>query len=74
MAIISAIVGVIKAVPIIDSWFQQIIAFYMSTQTNETLSEIADAAALSAHATSEEERYVAAEAWRKAMSRPRILP
>lgn len=70
----SAIVGAIKAVPIIDGWFQQLIAAWMNGQTDETLGQIADAAAFAARADSDELRYQASEKWRKALSRSRVLP
>jgi len=32
MEIIAIIVGIVKAIPIIDSWFQQFMKFYVETQ------------------------------------------
>lgn len=51
---------------------QGIMTWYINNQTNETLSQIADAAAMSARAQTDEERYKAAEAWQLALSRPRV--
>jgi len=48
--------------------------WYCQRAQTQTLSAIADAAALAAHATTDEERYAAADAWQKALSRPRITP
>ncbi len=73
-SVFSAIVGAIKAVPIIDGWFQQLMAVWMNGQTNATLANIADAAAFAARAETDEQRYQAAEKWRQALMRPRILP
>lgn len=56
----------------VDEAIRALVAWYIMTQTNETLAEIADAAAFAARATNETERYAAAEKWRVALSRPRI--
>jgi len=70
-AIFSAIAGLIKSIPIVDSWLQQLIAAWMALQTKETLSEITDAAALAARAVTDADRYKASAAWQKALQRPR---
>lgn len=70
--IISAIIGAIRAVPIIDGWFQKLIVAYIDGQTNETKCKIVDAAALAARAETDEERYEASKAWMVALSRPRV--
>lgn len=46
--------------------------WYVERATQETLSEIADAAALGARAQTQQERYAVASAWQKALSRPRV--
>lgn len=73
-AIIGGIVGIIKAIPIIDSWFGQLVAAWMAMQTQKTLSGIADAAALGARAATDTDRFKAAEKWREALSQPRYIP
>lgn len=73
-AIFSAIVALIQAIPIVEGWFQQLIAAWMAKQARDTLSAIADAAALAAHATTDDERYQASAAWQKALQRPRQSP
>lgn len=73
-AIISGIIAFIKAVPVIESWFQSLIAAYMAAQTSATLSAIADAAALGARAQTDSDRYAAAQKWQEALSRSRQLP
>lgn len=72
MTVISAILSIIKAIPTVDSWFQQLMAAYVLQQQAETLSAISDAAALAARATTDEERFAAALAWKNALSRPRV--
>jgi hypothetical protein len=72
--VISAIVATIKAMPILDGWFRQIVAAWMQGQEKATMSAIVDAAASAARAESDADRYAAAEKWRVALSRSRILP
>ncbi len=74
LALFQAIVGAIKAVPIIDSWFSQIVSLYVTSMNQATSAKIVDAAALAARATNDDERYKAAKAWMDALSRPRIDP
>lgn len=70
-AIFTAIVALVQAIPIVDSWFRQLIAAWIDKQAQETLSAISDAAALAARATTDDERYAASVAWQKALQRPR---
>lgn len=72
MAVITTILAVIKAIPIVETWFQALVTAYIQAQTMATLSAIADAAALAARATTDDERYQAAIAWRQALSRNRV--
>lgn len=46
-------------------------SWYISRAEQKTLSLIQDAAALSARAKNKEERLIALDAWKKALSRPR---
>lgn len=71
-SIFTAIVAAIKAIPIVDSWFQQLIAAWMNGQTNETLAGISDAAAFASRATTDELRYQASAKWIAALQRSRI--
>ena len=73
-AIFSAIAGAIKAVPIIDGWFQMLMVAWMDGQNNVTYAAIADAASLAGSATTDAQRYVASQAWQKALQRPRVTP
>lgn len=71
-AIIGGIVAFFRAIPIMDSWLQQLIAAYVTSCQQKTLSMIVDAAAMAARANTQEERYAAADAWRAALSRNRV--
>lgn len=76
MTIFLAILNAISAIPKIAGYVEQfaaaVVGWYVSRQKAATLSAIADAAALSAHAQTDEDRYNAAAAWQKALSSPRI--
>lgn len=69
-----AIAAAIKAIPIIDGWFSQIVAAWLNGQTKATMSAIVNAAAFAARAENDEERYQASEKWRTALARERVLP
>lgn len=73
-SVITTIVAAIKAIPIIDKWFQMLISAYLTSQTNETKAHIVDAAAFAARAKTDEERYEASQKWQDALSRTRYLP
>jgi hypothetical protein len=73
LSILSGVIAVAKAIPLIDSFIRQLFALYMQSYTRETLVEIADAAALGAHAANQAERLAAADAWQKALSRGRFV-
>ena len=73
MTFITALIAVIKAIPALESLFQSLISEYVRGQTASTLSKIADAAALAARATTDEERYAASAAWQLALQRTRQL-
>jgi hypothetical protein len=68
LAAIPAILGYVK------DFAAGVSLWYMQNATKDTLTAIADAAALAARANSDEERYAAALAWKLALSRPRQLP
>lgn len=70
--IIGGIVAFIKAIPIIDGWFQQIMVAWMDGQNADTKSKILDAAALGARAVTDADRYKASQMWQVALKRPRI--
>jgi hypothetical protein len=39
MGIFSAIIAVIKAIPVVDAWFQALITFYVNTQIDRMAAE-----------------------------------
>lgn len=67
----------LAAIPTIIGIVEQVAAgavlWYVSRENKETAKLIADAAAKAARATNTEERNAALDAWRAALSRPRIL-
>lgn len=66
LANIKAIAGYVEA------FAGAVTIWYVQRQKNETLSMISDAAAFAARAQTDEDRYVAAEKWQQALSRPRV--
>jgi len=78
VAFITAALTALAAIPAIAGYVekavQAVVAWYINKQNSDTLAEIANAAAMAARATNEEERYAAAEQWRQALSRSRITP
>lgn len=72
VSIFGGIVSLLKAIPIIDGWFRQFMAYYLAQQERATLAQIQDAAAASMRAQSDEERFKAARQWQAALSRPRV--
>jgi hypothetical protein len=69
---ISGLVAFFKAIPILDNWIQQLIAAYVNACNEKTKAAIVDAAALSLRAKTQEDRFNAAAAWMKALSRDRV--
>ena len=67
--------GNIKALAgLLESIYTAAIVMYAKNATKDTLSKIADAAAMQARAENQDDRYKALDAWRAALSRPRQLP
>ena len=58
----------------VESFASAVTLWYCQRATNQTLSAIADAAALAAKASTDAERYAAAQAWQTALSTSRITP
>lgn len=71
-AIIGGVIAFFKAIPILDSWLQQLIALYVTNCQQKTLAMILDAASFAVRAKTQDERFQAAEKWRDALSRDRI--
>lgn len=71
IAILNALVAIPKIADLVMQTVSAIVNWYVQKQTADTLAMIADAAAFSARAQTDDERYKAAEKWRTALSRPR---
>lgn len=72
--ILSALIAIPKIADLVMAAVSQVVLWYVGRQQAETLSMISDAAALAARASTDDERYAAALAWKNALSRPRITP
>jgi len=71
-SLFSAVVATEKLAKYAIAFAGKIVLWMVESQTKENLAFIADAAALSARATNQEERREALKAWRAALSRPRV--
>lgn len=72
LTILNALIAIPKIAGYVESAVQQIVLWYVQRQTAANLAAISDAAALSAHAQTDEDRYAAAKAWQDALSRPSV--
>lgn len=76
MAFVTSLLNALAAIPTIagyvDRVIQAIITWYVARQNQAALAAIADAAAMAARASTDEERYAAAQAWHDALSKPRV--
>lgn len=72
--ILDALIAIPKIAGYVETAVSAIVLWYCQRATNQTLSAIADAAALAAKASTDAERYAAAQAWQKALSSPRVTP
>lgn len=75
---IIAILNGLSAIPAIlgyvESFAATVTLWFCQRAQNETLSQIADAAALAANAKTDADKFAADDAWAKALSRPRVTP
>lgn len=71
-AILNALVALPQIAGYVESFAATIVSWWLQRQTNQTLSMVADAAALAAHAETDEARYAAAQNWQTVLSRPRV--
>lgn len=71
ITILKALIALPKIGAMIEKAVQQIVAWYISNQQQETYKLLIDAAALSGRAKTHEDRLKALEVWRTALSRPR---
>lgn len=72
LTVLNALIAIPQIAGYVESAIQGVIVWYVQRQGSETQQAIADAAALGARAQSDADRYAAAEAWQKALSRPRV--
>jgi phosphosulfolactate phosphohydrolase-like enzyme len=76
IAIVTGIFTALANIKAIAGYVEQfasaVSVWWINRQHTETLSQIADAAAMASRAKSQEERIAAAEKWRQVLSRPRI--
>lgn len=72
MSILSALAAIPSILGYIKDFCAQCMIWYVQNADNETMSKIADAAAMSARAKNDEERYAGAAQWQKALSRNRV--
>lgn len=72
ISLLNAIAAIPALVGYLNQFVQTVLGWYIGRQQSETLAEIADAAALSARAKTDDERFAAAERWQTALSRTRI--
>lgn len=71
--ILSALIALPGIANAIWKLVSAITLWYVQQQTNETLAAIADAAAFAARAQTDADRYTAAQMWRTALSKPRVV-
>ena len=74
LSILSALAAIPSILGYVESFASAVTLWYCQRATNQTLSAIADAAALAAKASTDAERYAAAQAWQTALSTSRITP
>jgi PIN domain nuclease of toxin-antitoxin system len=77
MAFVTSLLNALAAIPKIVGYVEQFAAavtdWYVKRQTAQTLSMIADAAALGARAKTQKDRLDADKAWKAALSRDRYI-
>lgn len=71
LAIFTALANIKAIAGYCEEFAGALALWYIQRQKTETLAQIADAAAMAARAETDEDRYAAAAAWQKALSRPR---
>lgn len=72
-SLFNAIAAVPKILGYVEAFAAGVTQWYAERQTNETLKQIADAAAFAARAKTQEERYEAVNRWKSALSRSRSV-
>jgi hypothetical protein len=76
MATVVAILNALAAIPAIlgyvETFASAVTLWYVQRASAQTQAAISDAAALAARATTDAERYAAAQNWQTVLSRPRV--
>ena len=72
-AILSALAAIPSILGYVESFAGAVTLWWVQRQKAETLSAIADAAALASRANTDDDRYKAADAWQKALGRDRFI-
>jgi len=73
LAILNALVAIPKIAGYVQTFASAVVSWYVSRQTQETLSAIADAAALAANAKTDDEKFAAAQKWQTALAMGRVV-
>lgn len=71
-SILSALAAIPQILGYVETFASAVTLWFVQRQNNQTLSAIADAAALAAKASTDADRYAAAQAWQQALSNPRV--
>jgi hypothetical protein len=71
-ALFSALASIPQILGLVESFASAVTLWWVQRQNNQTLQQIADAAALASRAQTDEDRYKAADAWAAALKRPRV--
>lgn len=71
--VLNALVAIPKIGDMVMSAVSAVVLWWANKQTSETLADIIDAANLASRAQTQEERFAAAAAWQKALSRPKEI-
>ena len=72
LAILNALVAIPKIAGYVESLAAAITSWYVNRQTSQNLQAIADAAAFAASAKTDSDKFLAAQKWQSALSRPNV--
>lgn len=72
IVLLQALIALPKIGAIVEQIVAEVTAWYIAQQRAETYQQIINAAAMSARAKNHDDRLKALEAWRVALSRPRV--
>lgn len=69
---LNALIAIPKIGDMVMSAVNQVVQWWIQRQTNETLGQISDAAALGARAKTDADRYAVAAKWQEVLQRARV--